>query len=393
MLPGRPHPAVPALGKEQRGMISLEPNNFAEVLQKIVYTPRFRQLAKTNPGAARQLFDKMKFNYVMHGTNGTPLTRGQEFDEMSEALKAFNGLYFKKGGKIVKGAEGVDIGRAGKGIPFNRADAEDASRLFLGLAGNKRVFDELKAGNRARLLQQMYVPRAIAPRIYTGRERYIADQSAGNIMGSMLPDVTSDSKLAMSARLQQNAQAENMRQQGRLAESEAITKQNEVDANVANQNTQMEAELANKRSQLLADVESKERQLDAQKIETDFVKNILPFKQQRDQQIRTEMNERDALFKQKERMQAIRGAQDDMEKAALANRRAFEMFKNSNDYKSGYVSNTDYMRWLSQYQPDYFKYLRDRSYGKFNIYDLDYQIGLNNQRYWGTNLINPKPAE
>lgn len=107
MLPGRPYPTVPALGKEQRGMVSLNPDNFAEVLQSIVYTPRFRQLVKVNPAAARQLFDRMRFNYIMHGTNGTALTRGQEFDETAEALKAFNGLRFKKGGKIIKGEDGI----------------------------------------------------------------------------------------------------------------------------------------------------------------------------------------------------------------------------------------------------------------------------------------------
>ena len=85
----------------------LDPNNFGEVLQKIVYTPKFRQLIKTNPAAARKLFEQMKFNYIAHGTTGTPLTRGKEFDEMAEALKAFNGLYFKKGGKILKGENGV----------------------------------------------------------------------------------------------------------------------------------------------------------------------------------------------------------------------------------------------------------------------------------------------
>ena len=154
--------------------------------------------------------------------------------------------------------EEATLYRAGKGIPFNAADMFDMKRAIESTKGLNKQYEYLDKANRARSLQQFSAPRLEAPKIYTGREKYIADNSAANMMLESVPDFTADSKLSMVSRLQRNAQAESMRQQGRLAETESITKQNAANTEVENKNRQMEAEAANKRSELLADIESKD---------------------------------------------------------------------------------------------------------------------------------------
>ena len=226
--------------------------------------------------------------------------------------------------------ESITQGRAGSGMSVNFADLYDRFRALENAKGLNEQYELLDRANGSLLLQQFNVPRLNSPKLYTGREKYIADKTAANMMLESTPDMYSDSKLTAATRLSKQSQSEAMRQQGRIAETEAIIKQNAANTEVENKNKEREAEAVDKRSALLAGVKSKGWQLKADKQRVLSTKIVDPILQQFAQQRRDEMNKLDALFQQAKVSEKERQANEWMMNE-LRNNTLYQTWKNSED--------------------------------------------------------------
>ncbi len=276
--------------------------------------------------------------------------------------------------------ESTTMNRAGSGVSINSADLFDAARAMVSANGLQKQYDLLDKANRARLLQQINAPQLVAPKVNTGRERYIAEQAASRLMQDDLPDITNDGKLRMAARLGQHAQAEGMRYEGLKAETEAITKQHQLDADIHNKQQQLDVDAANKRSQLLADVESKGLQFKADKQRVLSTRIVDPLLQQYGQQLRDEQNKLDALYQEAELAEKQRQANDYMYDELKRND-LYNVWKNSEEYKLDGTDN-GYLSWLNANHPELYRMVKNRVYNQFRVPYSKYDIAKNNRRYW-----------